>query len=181
MTDIPVTHHWLAGEDMNADRMNEVAAAIEFLRNPPMIHVRRRLTAQSLTGSVWNKISFDQVVNSYDPTGMFDAGTPDRVTAQVPGWYSYEARISVVGTATTTRVILGTYRNGFSSDQHILRADMENAPSAGNINIRRDSTIFLNAGDWLHLAFFADNAETRTTSTFSDAESSGLRVRWVSK
>jgi hypothetical protein len=181
MTDVPETHHWLAGDAMNADRMNEVRDAIEWLRNPPMVHVRRRLTTQSLPGNQWNKIVFDQIANSYDPYGMFDTGATDRITATVPGWYSYEGVLAINGTATVARMILGVYKNGFTTNELMLRYDVDNAPSSGNMLVRKESTIFLNVGDWLHLAWNLNAAETRTSQITSDSESSQLRVRWVSK
>jgi hypothetical protein len=180
MTDIPVTHHWLAGDEMNADRMNEVRDAIEFLRNPPAVHVRRRLTAQTGITGTWTKILFDQVV--YDPYGMFDSGNSDRITATIPGWYTYEGVISLNPTSTSCRVLLGVFRNGLTDDEHLLRYDVDNAPSAGNVDIRKESTIFLNVGDFLHLAVnHGCAAETRTSQISSDAQSSQLRVRWISK
>lgn len=181
MTDVPSTHHWLAGDEMNADRMNEIRDSINWLRNPPVVQVRRRLTTQTgFVANAWKKIEFDQAV--YDPYTMFDISVPDRITATVPGWYSYEAVISMNGTGTACRCILGVYRNGFTTDEHILRYDVDNAPSSGNINIRKESTIFLNTGDWLHLAFYhVCSSESRISQITNDSECSQLRVRWVSK
>jgi len=176
---IPNIHTWLAGDEFNAMRMNEVADAIAFLQNPPMVHVGRRLTTQSIPSSVWTKITFDTVYNGYDPYGMWDSGTPDQITIVEPGWYSCEVHLSLAATSTDTRVILGLYKNGLGSDDLLLRYDQTTPPSGGNQNLRRETTLFMNAGDFLHAACWLNSLSLNSQIT-SDAESSGLRVRWVS-
>lgn len=180
MSSVPDIHHWLAGEDMNADRMNEIKASIDFLRNPPMVHVTRQTTAQNLV-SGWNSISFDTVVNSYDPYTMFDAAQPTKVFSQVPGWYQILGGYSINGTSTEERQILGLYKNGFTADELQMRSDVQNFPSFGNATWTKEFTVFLNTGDWMQLGVWFDNDASRTTSTASSTgELCRLRMRWVS-
>jgi hypothetical protein len=176
---IPNVHNWLAGDEFNAVRMGEISDAIQWLRNPPMVHVARRTTTQAIPSNTWTKISFNTLVNSYDPYGFWNAGTPDLITITEPGWYTCEVQLSFVGTATDTRIILGLYKNGFTSNELLLRADQVTLPNSGNQNMRKETTLFFNVGDWMHFGIFCDGAALNTAVT-SDAESCGLRVRWVS-
>jgi|ERR1700754_3553599 len=177
---IPSVHNWLAGDEWNADRLNEVGTAISFLRNPPFVRVGRRLTTQSVPTNTYTAISFDTVFNSYDPYDMFDAGTPTRVTIKEPGWYSCEGFLSLSATATDTRALLGIFKNGSNPPTDmLLRFDQGTLPNTGNTNIRKETTLFLNAGDFLSLFALCDGA-TLTSQITSDAEHSGMRVRWVS-
>jgi hypothetical protein len=175
----PSVHNWLAGDDMNADRMNEIADQISFLRNPPMIHVTRTLTTQALTQG-WNFINFDTVVNGYDPYDMFDSGAPDRITCQIAGWYTVEGQMSLNQTSTEGRQILGVYKNGTATGNVQLRSDVQNFPGAGAVAWTKEFSVFLNVGDWLHLGhwFFTDT--TRTTIAGSTTDRSRLRARWIS-
>lgn len=175
----PPIHNWLAGDDFNADRMNEIGDQITFLRNPPMVHVARTITSQTL-GQGWNFISFDTVVNSYDPYGMFDSGSPDRISGQVAGWYTVEAQMSLNQTSNEGRLILGVYKNGTGGNNLQLRSDVQNFPGAGAVAWTKEFMVFLNVGDWLQLGhwFFMDTS--RTTISGSVFDRSRLRARWVS-
>ena len=182
MADVPVVHHWLAGEDMNAERMNEIKAQIDFLRNPPMVHVARFTTIQTLTGGTWNAISFDLVINSYDPYDMFDSGQPTKVFSQVPGWYTVEGQFSLNQTNTDGRLILGIYKNGFTDDELQIRSDIQNFPSSctGCTNLSKEGLLFLNVGDYVHLGIWFDQDATRDTKNATLSETCRLRLRWVS-
>jgi len=175
---VPNVHHWLAGEEFNATRMNEIGNLIKWIRNPPMVHVARRTTGQAITSNTWTKISFDTVFNSYDPYTFFDAGSPDKITVTEPGWYSCEIRIAM-STATDTRIIMGLYKNGFTSNELLLRYDQPTVPTTPNNTMRKETTLFFNAGDWMHLGIMCDGASF-TTANPSDGECCALRVRWVS-
>ena len=176
---IPPVHHWLAGDDFNADRMNEIGDSINWIRNAPMTHVARRSTGQSIgVANTWTKISFDTVFNSYDPYDFFDAGTPDQLTITEAGWYSFEISFSGVIT-TDTRIIIGLFKNGFTTNELLFRYDQTTLPTGNNINIRKESSLFFNAGDWLHYGVHCQ-AATFTTAITSDADCCALRIRWVS-
>lgn len=178
---VPEIHHWLAGDSWNADRLNEVKTQIDWLRNPPMVHLRRRAT-QSITGgtSVWTKVIFDTIVA--DPYGFYDAGTPDTVTVTEPGWYSCEIYCSWQSFgAVDARVIMGLYKNEFVNVGLLLRNDKGTQPSASsNINMRKEGTYFFNVGDFIHLGVYHDDPSSKSLANTSDAESTGLRMRWVS-
>lgn len=179
MAIVPPIHFWQAGDDMNALRMNEIRDQIVWLVNPPRVHVGRALTTQSLPTSSWNKISFD-TLHSSDPYGMWDSGNPDKVTCTVPGWYTVEGVLCVSPTSTSERFVLGIYKNGFTAAEAQLRHDQQNAPSSGNVNVRKEFKIFLNVGDWLHLGEQHLDANTRTSAISGTWEHSQLRMRWVS-
>lgn len=178
MVSVPELHHWLAGEDMSATRMNEIKAQIDFLRNPPMVHVARN-AAQTLS-SGWNAISFDTVLNGYDPYDMWDISDPSAVYSRVPGWYSVEGQFSLNGTATDERLILGVYKNSFATSEIQMRSDVQNFPSFGNANLSKEFTVFLNEGDFLYLGVWFDVDATRTTGTTTPSEICRFRLRWVS-
>lgn len=177
---VPVVHRWLAGDEFNAARMNEVAAAIEWLRNPPTVHLLRRSTAQTgIVATTWTKLTFDTVVNSYDPWDFYDALSPDTITIKEPGWYSIEMQFSLQGTATDGRVVMGLYKNGFALTDILMRYDQNTLPNSGNINNRKETTLFFNVGDIIYYGIYVDGF-TASTAITSDAECCGMRVRWVS-
>lgn len=176
---VPTVHNWLAGDEINAVRMNEIAAQIDFVRNPPMAHVGRASSTQNLSGATWNKIVFD-TLHSTDPYEMWDAGATDRLTCTIPGWYSVEGVITVSSTANEGAVVLGIYKNGFTANEFQLRHDQQNAPSSGAVNIRKEFRVFLNVDDWIHLGEYHTDAVTRTSATVGTWEHSQLRMRWVS-
>lgn len=177
--EVPSVHHWLAGDEFNSLRMNEIAAAIDFIRNPPMVHVARKLTGQLISpAATYNKVSFDTLYNSYDPYGMWSAGTPDQLTVQVPGWYMCELQFSGVIT-TDTRILMGLFKNGFTSNELLFRYDQTTLPTGNNINMRKAVALFFNVGDTLYYGLHCNNT-TFTTAITSDAETCGLRVRWFS-
>lgn len=179
----PVVHNWLAGDDMNADRMNEIAAQISFLRNPPMVHVARTVTTQALSTG-WNYIQFDTIVNNYDPYDMVDlVSDPSKVFAQVAGWYTVEGQLSMNGTSGQGRDILGILKNGTYGTTGALmqlRSDVQNFPAVGSVAWSKECMLFLNVGDFLHLGHWFDDTASRTTTAGSVIDRSRLRLRWVS-
>lgn len=177
----PSIHHWQAGDSMNAMRMNEIRDQIEWMQNPPMVHVGRRLTTQSFSGGtgVAVKVSFDTVFNSYDPYGFFNAGTPDQLTITVAGWYSCEITTSWAGTATDSRLIMYLYKNGTGANDVMLRHDQGSLPNGAN-TMRKESQLFFNVGDVIYMMAYADASFTPVLAASNDAECSQLRIRWVS-
>lgn len=175
----PPVHNWLAGDAMNAARMNEIAAQMSFLRNPPMVHVQRALTAQTITTATWNFINFDTVVNSYDPYDMFDAGTPNVITAQLAGWYTIEGSLTLNGTGNEGRDILGVFKNTTSTTDIIMRSDVQNQFAGYNTVWTKEHQIFLNVGDTIYLGHYYDSDASRTTLITGGAVSR-MRARWVS-
>lgn len=174
----PSVHHWLAGDEFNATRMNEIGTMIGWIRNAPMVHVARRNTGQAISSNTWTKISFDNVYNGYDTYGFFDFGNPDKVTITQAGWYTCELQFSAA-IGVDSRAIIAIYKNGFTSNELLLRYDQTTLPSGTNVNIRKESTFFFNVGDWLHYGVFCD-ASAFTTAILSDAETCAMKVRWVS-
>lgn len=178
----PPIHRWHAGDEMNAARMQEIKDAIDWLRNPPMVHVSRRNTNQNATANVWTDVSFDTTVNNYDPYNMWDISDPTKVYCTVAGWYTYEAVLCIGANSDDCRLILAVFLNGTSVvTDEIMKFDQQSAPSAGgNVNMRKEAQVFLNVGDHLRLNFNYNGATARQLIANSDAECPQLRVRWVS-
>lgn len=178
MPNLPEIHHWLAGDAVNAIRMNEIGDQIKFMMNPPLVHVARRLTQQAVAGTSYAKVSFDTVIS--DPYGMFDAGTPDQVMVTVPGWYSCEIVVAWASFgAVDTRVIMALNKNDFSDDGRLIRYDQETLPATG-MTMRKEAQLFFNVGDTAFLNVQKSNATTQNLSIASAAESCQLRMRWIS-
>lgn len=176
MATAPAIHHWKAGDEWNADRMTEVSNAISWMLNPPMVHVKRALSDQSIAVTTWTSISFDTLVSSYDPYGMWNAATPTQITAQIPGWYMCEGVICMNQLSSNSRMQLGLWKHGTDV---LLRWDQQTLPDAGgNSNMRKEASIFLNTGDTLELKAWYQFGTRTLTSTSGDHQ--GLRVRWVS-
>lgn len=175
---VPAVHHWLAGDEFNATRMNEVANAIEWLRNPPMVHVARRSTGQAITANAWNLLSFDTLYNSYDPYGIWDVGNPGYLTFTEAGWYTCELQFSAA-ISVDSRLIIGLFKNGTGAGDALFRYDQTTLPSGSNVNIRKEGSLFFNVGDSVYYGIYCD-ATAITTAVLSDAETCSLRVRWVS-
>lgn len=185
---VPSIHHWLAGDAWNAARLNEVADTVSWLQNPPTIEVRRRTTTQAISGQSWTKVSFDTLVSSYDPYDMWDVGTPTQITFAEPGWYSCEIYTTWSNfAAVDTRVIMALSKNDFGSGLSggaglVLRADQDTqtAGSGQNLCLRKEATFFFNSGDFVFLGVYQEDTSSHNLANTSDAECSGVRIRWVS-
>lgn len=181
MADVPNQHHWLAGEPMNAARMNEIATTIDWLRNPPMVHVGRTLTNQALTGTnATNVVSFDTLFNSYDPYDMWDPAAPTKLTCTVPGWYDVGFAAIVSVDANNARVITEITKNSIVQTDALTRFDAISLPNSGNIGVRTNSLLFLNVGDFISLLVIFTSATARNLLASSNSESPRLQLRWVS-
>lgn len=178
MANVPIVHHWKAGDDMNAERMQEIKSVIDFLRNPPTVRVMRLSTTQAMTVNGRTTVVFDTLYNSYDPYGMWNVSASDRITCQVAGWYAVEGVLSMNNTAAVqSRLQLELWRN---NTDMLLRWDQEALPAVGgNINIRKESFMFLNFGDYVQLKAW-NTAGTRNLMNVSFAESPQIRARWFS-
>ncbi len=177
----PAIHRWKAGDAMNAVRMNEIRDAIEWLVNPPMVHVGRTLSNQTAAANTFTNISFDTTYNSYDPYNMWDISDPTKVYATVAGWYTYEAVLCVGANADDCRLIMSVFLNGTTVDDHILKFDQQSAPSAGgNVNMRKEAQIFMNVGDHLRLTFNYNGTTARSIIANGVFECPQMRLRWIS-
>lgn len=179
MTTVPSIHYWRAGDEMNALKMNDLANVIDWMRNPPMVHIGRTLSNQATTASsAENVVSFDTVYNSYDPYDMYDAGDPTKITIQVSGWYDIEYATVLSLDANQGRVINAVRRNAGSNS--ILSSDEVTAPNLGNLSIKRNGLTFLTAGDYVTLSVIYSTTVARNLLAVSTSECPQLRVRWVS-
>lgn len=171
----PPIHHWQAGDEMNAVRMNEIVDSINWLRDPPLVDVQRLTSGnQSLPASTWTTITFD--TENVDSYGMYDPTAPTLVTVTVPGWYAVEIVMCMSNTANNARVSMGAWKQ---SSELILRWDQQGLQNiSGNINMRKEGTMFLNTGDTLQLRAFASDARNIVVNNAS--ESPRMRMRWVS-
>lgn len=181
MATAPQIHHWLGGDEVNAARMNEIKTSIDFLRNPPMAHVRRRNSSFTFTASsgTYFTVGFDTLVNSYDPYGMWNAGSPDRLTVQIPGWYSCEMVTHWGGTAQDLRYLQVLAKNGMSFDDMILRHDQKSLPNSSTA-VRKEGMLYLNQGDNIFLGVSNEGSGSFSLTAASDSECTQLRIRWIS-
>jgi hypothetical protein len=176
---IPNVHHWKAGDEVSALRMNEIKDQINFLRNPPACHVARRLSNQSIAAAGGHVVVFDTAF--YDPYEMWDPGDPDHITVTVPGWYTYEGVIQMTNAAVDTRVMVNVYKNSTGGDDLIMRWDQQGLQNlGGNINMRKESTMFLNVGDTVILSGYYLSGSGRSLVATDDYLCPNLRIRWVS-
>lgn len=181
MPSAPIIHHWRGGDEMNASRMNEIKDSIDFLRNPPMVHVRRRNTNFSFTASsgTFFVVTFDTLVNSYDPYGMWNPVTNGLLTIQVPGWYSCEMVTYWAGSAQDVRLLQVLGKNGMTFNDMILRHDQTALPNS-SVAARKESLLYFNQGDQVSLGVSTEGTGTFTLNATSDSECPQLRIRWVS-
>lgn len=178
MATVPIVHHWKAGDDMNAERMQEIKDVIDFLRDPPTVRVMRLGSTQAMTVNGRTTATLDTLYNSYDPYGMWNVSAPDRITCQVAGWYAVEGVLCMDNTAAVqSRLQLELWKN---NTDMLLRWDQEALPATGgNINIRKESFMFLNFGDFVQLKAW-NSAGARNFVNGSFAESPQIRARWFS-
>lgn len=181
MPSSPPIHHWLGGDELNATRMNEIKDSIDFLRNPPTVHVRRRNSNFAFTASsgIYFAVPFDTLVSNYDPYGMWDPVQNAQLTIQVPGWYSCEMVTYWAGTAQDVRLLQVLGKNGITFDDMILRHDQTSLPNS-NTAVRKESLLYFNEGDYIQLAVSTEGTGTFTLNATSDSECPQLRLRWVS-
>jgi hypothetical protein len=175
MTNAPPVHYWKAGDAMNAEVLNEIGTAIDWLTDPPLVHVTMITGSITLPVATWTNVAFTTAIS--DPYDMWDIGTPDTITVNVPGWYTVEGALclSNVG-GTDAKITMGVWKQ---NAEIILRWDQQTINNNGNVNIHKETTMFLNTGDTLVLKAYA-SAGARNIITNGSSESPQLRMRWVS-
>lgn len=177
MADSPPIHHWLGGDELNADRMNEIKDSIDFLRNPPMAHVRRRLSNQTIVTNTWHSVAWDEAVS--DSYSTWSEATFSLKIA-VPGWYSCEMVIAWGGTATDTRFVNAISKNGITEDDILLRYDQRSLPATTTV-VRKENIVFFNEGDDVRCMVLANGGTSYTLLAASDVICPQLRIRWISE
>lgn len=181
MANAPPIYHWRGGDEMNATRMNEIKDSIDFLRNPPMAHVRRTAnTGFTASPNFFYTIPFDTLVNSYDPYGMWDPGNPNYLRVQIPGWYSCEMVVSWAASAQDVRLLQVLAKNGMTYNDMILRHDQAALPNSTSIT-RKEGMLYLNQGDDIYLGVSTEGTGTFTINGgASNSEAVQMRIRWIS-
>jgi hypothetical protein len=175
MATAPSVHYWKAGDGVNAEIMNEVQQGIEWFRNPPLVHVTMASGSIALPATSWTSVTFTTAIS--DAYDMWDISDPDNINVTVPGWYTVEATISVSNVAATdARLTMALYKQ---NAELILRWDQQVNGNNGNINIHKETTMFLNTGDTLQLKVHV-NAGARNIVTNGTNEAPQIRMRWVS-
>jgi len=86
-------------------------------------------------------INFDTV--DYDPLGWFKTGTPDRVIAQIPGWYYCVGRVVWTANATSRR-FAGINTNGTTSGTGTRAGQSLQTPATGSCQIQAAGAALLN-------------------------------------
>lgn len=175
MATAPGVHYWKAGDSMNAEIVNEVQRGIEWFRNPPLVHVTMTSGSIALPTTTWTSVAYTTAIS--DPYDMWDVSTPDVINVNVPGWYTAEAVVCVSNVAATdARLTVGLWKQG---SELVLRWDQQVNGNNGNINVHKETTMFLNAGDTLVTRVHI-NAGARNIVTNGSSEAPQIRMRWVS-
>lgn len=103
MGTVPTARTFVPGEIETAAYLNSVAAAANFLLNPPMCRATQITTGQVLTTSgTYYAVSFNG--EDYDTDGIHSTSTnPTRLVAQTDGKYQIIAQISFAQNTTGYR------------------------------------------------------------------------------
>lgn len=130
MPQIPVPKTWVDGDFFTAPTANtELRDMLNFLINPPRVALSR-VSSVSLPTGVAVVIPWEnQFINT---AGMWTAGSPTRITIQVPGKY----RISVIGsfsTNTTNIRVIQVRLNGSTPSYKIVQCAPTPSPSADTV------------------------------------------------
>jgi hypothetical protein len=174
-TNAPAVHYWKAGDGLNAERLNEAADSINWYTDPPLVHVTMTSGSIALPVTTWTPVAFTNAIS--DPYDMWDIGTPDTITVNVPGWYTVEIVMCVSNVvATDARLALAIWKQ---NAENLLRWDQQTNGNNGNVNVHKETTMFLNVGDTILLKAHV-SAGARNIITNGSNESPQIRMRWIS-
>lgn len=143
MTDVPTPAEWSYGDKVTAEKLQQNSDVATFLLSPPYCKVTSTVV-QSLPDSATTALIWDSALA--DDLGMWDAGSPTRITAVYPGVYAVLPLVEIGSDASGTRR-LSLRINGSSLDGAMSQSVLGAAPqglAAGN-------TVRLAAGDYLEV------------------------------
>lgn len=113
-----------------------------------------RNAVQLITHASFNTVSFNAEV--FDPTGMHSNVTnPERITANVAGWYTIGANIEMAQAADYTRIIL-TFRH--NSSTRIAFSSSPGLPSNVDQRYALNTTYYFAAGEWVDFQIHQTNS-----------------------
>lgn len=130
--------------------------------------------SQTATSNVLTKVVLQ--VEEFDTNNNFDSTTNYRFTPTVAGYYQLNAQLFLVGTVTTTQIVLTIYKNG-SPLVRLVDANPASSLSANsNTTVCGSALVYLNGTtDYVELygyyylgtSTFSQSSSTPNTSRFS--------------
>lgn len=180
---VPDSNLWNAGMLTDEQLFDSLSYALNFLLSPPEVVVVQT-TAQAIAsnGGTATFITFQS--STRDTDGMWNAGTPNLVTVQTPGWYEAEWAVIWASKADTTSRVQSISVNGNTDVNFMMPyADYVNVSGGVTPEVWMNYDLFLNAGDTVSLAVNqTSGASLSTASASGDATAQTfLRLRWASK
>ncbi len=158
MAALPAVPSFGAGSFDTSAQLNQLAAAVSFLLNPPRALVYKSVSssrASSLTSAV---VNWDTVITNSD--GGWAGASPSRLTCNTPGLYHIEAAVeyaSFSGSPTTAwEIWLGVARNSASTfpgggSANALCGEERPIQTSVGEYASVSFTYFLSAGDYLEV------------------------------
>jgi hypothetical protein len=138
-------------------------ARLEQTIDPPAVRVRRdaAYTVASLTVA---DISWDTVEKN--EFGMWDAGSPTRITFDQSGWYAFGCEVAMIPAGATGDYAVHVRKNG--SDY--LAIDYENAvpTTSGRVEITASGLAHFDAGDYITGFAYQTTGTTRDANVAED-------------
>lgn len=171
MAVIPVIPTFAAGEELTAEKLNQLAAALTFQREGIRAKVARKLTTQTIASGV--EVIFDSVIRDNDNMVNLVANAT-RITINTTGYYrmtvSFPWTDDGVGHFRSFRIL----KNG-SEILGDVRGKL-NAADQGAMSM--GGSYYLVATDYLEIEI-VHNATTFVTRTANDGPT--LEIEWTGK
>jgi hypothetical protein len=101
---------------------------IDFLMNPPIVHVMAQGSTTIATGATV-AISFNKVI--VDTHGFFNSSNPTRITPTIPGWYKGWGGVSFAPNATSNAGVRRMLVR-HSTDAFVMRRDSRAPVNTGD-------------------------------------------------
>lgn len=182
MATVPAPTSIVAGDTLDARRLNKMRDVWNFLLSPPRARIENNAslltTVPSATWTLLNQLS----VVSYDTDSMTGV-VASAISIKTPGWYEVEVGISFtpLGTAPDTVGIRqwAFSVNGATASPPYYGIHTETASfAAGWTKVMRGgfTLVYLNVGDYLKINAYQNSGSSMTTR--NDAY---LSARWFSK
>lgn len=173
MADLPKVKVWTAGDQPNADGLNQVGYALKWLTNPPHAYIYQT-SAQSTANAAWTAISFSAELRDTDT--MWTAGSPTRLTINSSGWWEFEYAIWWASAADTNWRLPSLRVNGT-----LFSTQTAGANNGQDIIIRGITDLYLYTGDYVELCSWQSSGGSLNTGGGSlTGDHSFLSALWTS-
>lgn len=172
---LPTLPDIVAGQVVQASDLNAVGYAAQFMLNKPLSQARdNNATGTTITTS---GIVINFTVSDYDSDGMWNSGTPDRLTVQTPGWYKVRYAVSLTSTsgkATNAYLTSTTGPNNPAGSGHPSAAFWGSYCDQypGACQGRGIWPFYLYAGDYMRITVICSSTDTLTKTTNVDPNGS---------